>query len=132
MTREEFKKFLDKKKYSYREEGNRIIVTHGSPLILDSLESLPPDVEFATRGKITFGDFLSEIPPGTVFSNTGYVNFKSPTAIPPGVIFMNRGGVWFDKFSKHMGWFENWKGNIEGIGIKRLLNKMVDLGLFDK
>jgi hypothetical protein len=30
------------------------------------------------------------------------------------------------------GWFEEWKGNIEGIGSKRLLNFMISRKIFEK
>jgi hypothetical protein len=30
------------------------------------------------------------------------------------------------------GFFDDWRGNIEGIDSNRLLNKMISLGLFDR
>ena len=49
----------------------------------------------------------------------------------PGVGFNNGGNI---DLSSLMGgyWFEDWKGNIEGINPPRLLDKMVSFGLFNK
>jgi hypothetical protein len=89
MTREEFIEVLDEKRYSYRIEGNKIVVTSRMGVNLDSLTSLPPGVEF---------------------KNGGSVNLKLLTG----------------------GWFYDWKGNIEGIDEKRLLNKMIKDGVFER
>jgi hypothetical protein len=51
-----------------------------------------------------------------VFSNGGNVNLGS---------LLERGYL-------SGGWFEDWTGNIEGIDDKRLLNKMIKDGLFDR
>lgn len=131
MTQKEFKQVLDGYKYSYVEEGNKIIVTHDKPVLLDSLTSLPSDVEFANRGKIRF-EGLTDLPPGVVFRNTGYVYFGRLNYIPPGVEFRNKGGLWLNRVMKGGQWFENWNGNIKGIHPVRLFNKMISIGVFDK
>ena len=41
MTQEAFIKILDKKRYSYEIEGDKIVVTHKGKLNLDSLTSIP-------------------------------------------------------------------------------------------
>jgi hypothetical protein len=108
MTREEFIKILNKKKYSYEMEGNEILVTHQEHVWLPSLESLPPGVQF---------------------QNQGYVILDSLKSLPPGVRFENQGDVWLDTLVG--GWFdEEWAGNIEGVDHKRLLNLMIDKKLF--
>ncbi len=52
MTREEFIKELNREKYSYEIEGNKIIVTHDRNVWLDSLTSLPPGVVFRNGGYV--------------------------------------------------------------------------------
>jgi hypothetical protein len=108
MTREEFIKVLDKERYSYKIEGNKVIVTRGGDVYLNALTSLPPGVEFR---------------------NEGYVWLKSLTSLPPGVEFNNRGYVYLESLTGD--WFSYW-GNIRDIDSNRLLNKMISLGLFDK
>ena len=83
MTREEFIKELDKSNYSYRIEGNKIVVT-----------------------------------------NKMGVNLNSLTSLPSGVVFKNGEDVYLGR------WFKEWKGNIEGIDSKRLLNVMIKQGVF--
>ena len=94
---------------------------------------------------------LTSLPPGVVFKNGGYVDLRSLTSLPLGVEFKNKlsvflnsltsipSGVEFRNGSRYIhldsligGWFRDWKGNIEGIDEKRLLNKMISLGLFER
>lgn len=115
MTREEFIEVLNngfnlfgKRGYSYREEGDKIVVTHIGDVYLKSLTSLPPSVEFR---------------------NGGYVNLESLKTIPPGVQFNNnRGGVFLRSIIGMS--FGDWDGNIKGIYNKRLLNVMIKQGVF--
>ena len=109
MTREEFIKELDKSNYSYRIEGNKIVVTNKMGVNLNSLTSLPS---------------------GVVFNNKGGVDLDSLTSFPPGVEFRNFGYV--KLISLMGGYFDDWKGNIEGVDSKRLLNKMISLGIFER
>jgi hypothetical protein len=102
MTTEEFINILNKKEYSYEIEGDKIIVTHESHVNLELLTSLPP---------------------GVVFRNEGNVYLRNLTSLPPGVKFEN-GDVVFLR-SLIGGWIDEWKGNIEGIDSKRLLNLMI-------
>ena len=111
MTQEEFIEVLDEKGYSYKIEGDKIIVTQEGYLNFYSLTSLPPDVEFRNKGS---------------------VHLYSLTSIHPGVEFNNGGIVGLDSLIGKGEWFEDWKGNIKGIDSKRLLNKMVADGLFDR
>jgi hypothetical protein len=147
MTREEFIKILNKKKYSYEMEGNEILVTHQEHVWLSSLESLPPGVQFQNRGSVNLpslkslppgvrfenrGDVglrsLESLPPGVRFENRGDVGLRSLKSLPPGVQFQNRGDVYLHSLVE--GWFKGWKGNIEGVNPKRLLNLMIDKSLF--
>ena len=109
MTREEFIEVLNGEGYSYEMEGNKIVVTYKSGVYLDSLTSLPPGVVFKNGGSV-FLDSLASIPPSVVFKNGGDVDLRSLIG----------------------GWFYYWEGNIKGIDRKRLLNKMISLGLFER
>jgi hypothetical protein len=109
MTREEFIKVLDEKGYSYAIKGDRVIVTHSGGVYLDSLRTLPQGIEF-NNGRGVNLESLRTLPQGIEFNNGGYVNLMSLIG----------------------GWLSFWEGNIEGIKYKRLLNKMISLGLFDK
>ena len=160
MTQEEFIKVLDKKKYSYEIEGDKIVVTHKGKLNLDSLTSIPPGVVFENRFEVflrsltfippgvvfnnkgnkrdfwwdnrapVYLDSLTSLHPGVVFKNEGYVILNYLTSISPGVEFKNRGDVRLKSLKGD--WFYKWEGNIEGIDSKRLLNKMISIGLFDR
>jgi hypothetical protein len=129
MTREEFIEELKKGGYSYRIEGNKVAFSYEGSISLMSLTSLPPGVEFRNEAGV-YLDSLTSLPPGVVFKNGGSVFLDSLTSLPPGVEFKNGGDVYLDSLIG--GWFYYWEGNIEGIDSKRLLNKMISLGLFEK
>ena len=133
MTGEEFIKELDKKGYSYEIEGDKIVVTYEMGVDLRSLTSLPPGVEFNNGGSIDLY-YLTSLPPGVAFRNGGSVNLNALTSLPPGVEFTNGGnfGGNIDLGSLVSGYFGKWEGNIEGIDSKRLLNKMISLGIFER
>ena len=63
-----------------------------------------------------------------VVTNEGSVWLESLTSLPPGVEFRNKGDVDLDSLTG--GWFEDWRGNIEGIDSKRLFNFMISKGMF--
>jgi len=107
MTQEEFEQELKNGEYSFRRVGDEILVTHQGSVYLNSLESLPPGVQF---------------------QNQGGVNLSSLESLPPGVRFENQRYVGLDTLVG--GWFGDWKGNIEGVDPKRLLNLMIDKGVF--
>ena len=129
MTREKFIKVLDREGYSYRVEGNKIVVTSifKGTVDLRSLKSLPLDVVFRNGGHVNL-DSLTSIPPGMVFKNGWSVNLDSLTSIPPGVEFRNGGDVGLNSIIG--GDFNEWKGNIEGVTSKMLLNLMIKRGMF--
>jgi len=129
MTREAFIKVLEEKEYHYGIEGDKIVVTSKRIVDLGSLTSLPPGVEFKNWSGVILSS-LTSIPPGVEFRNRGYVWLNSLTSLPPGVEFNNRGYVYLNSLTG--GWFYEWDGNIEGINEKRLLNKMISLGLFER
>ena len=109
MTREEFIEELDKRRYSYEIEGDKLVVTHSNDVNLRSLETLPSDVEFKNERDVWL-ESLETLPPGVEFKNGGDVDLSSLVG----------------------GWFEDWKGNIKGINYKRLLNVMISKGIFEK
>jgi hypothetical protein len=109
MTRDEFIKELDKKSYSYEIEGDKIVVTHKVNVLLSSLTSLPPGVEFNNRGSVSLNS-LKSLPPVVEFNNKGNVNLESIIGC----------------------WFYDWKGNIEGIDSKNLLNVMISKRIFER
>ena len=159
MTREEFIKILEKARYTYREEGDRIIITSGNSedVRFGLWKDIPPNLEFRNSRHVIV-DSLTKIPDGTIFRNGGDVYlrdlkelsgkvefrnqgdifFKSLTSISPGTEFHNRYTVLrsllvFEPFGE---WaanhFDDWEGNIEGIDPNELLNKMISNGIFDK
>ena len=127
MTREAFIKVLDKKKYSYKIEGDKIVVTHKDNVFLNALTSLPPGVEFKNEGNV-YLNLLKTLPQGFVFENRWSVSLEALTSLPLGVEFKNGGYVYLPSLIG--GQFSDWKGNIEGIDNKRLLNVMIKQGLF--
>ena len=109
MTQEAFVKVLERKGYSYKIEGNKIVVTYKFYVDLVSLTSLPPGVVFSNEGEVGLGS-LEAIPPDAEFRTTYDVNLQSLTG----------------------NWFSEWEGNIKGIRFNRPLNKMISIGLFDR
>ena len=149
MTQEEFIEVLDDNGYSYKMEGNNIVVTHNRSVYLESLETLPPGVEFKNRGSVYLGSLetlspgvefsnngdvflraLQTLSPGVEFNNGGNVYLESLKILPPGVVFRNVGYIYLG--SLNGGDFKDWGGNIEGISPNRLLNKMIEIGLLDR
>ena len=109
MAQEAFVKVLERKGYSYKIEGNKIVVTYKFYVDLVSLTSLPPGVVFSNEGEVGLRS-LEAIPPDAEFRTTYDVNLQSLTG----------------------NWFSEWEGNIKGIRFNRLLNKMISIGLFNR
>jgi hypothetical protein len=147
MTREEFIEILEEKGYSYKIEGDKIVINHKRWVDLRLLDSLPSDVVFRNEGYVELNslttlppgiefknvgdlwlDSLTSLPSGMEFNNEGYVSLRSLTSISPGVGFKNEGGVYLESLIR--GWIYTWTGNIEGIDSKMLLNVMIKRGLF--
>ena len=129
MTREEFIAELEEKRYSYGIEGNKIVVTYRGYVDLESLTSLPPGVVFEIPLDV-YLESQTSLPAGVEFRNEGSVFLNSLTRIPSDFQFKNEGDVYLESLVG--GWFKYWSGNIEGIKPNRLLNKMIELGLFDR
>jgi hypothetical protein len=129
MTKEEFIKVLDRNDYSYEIEGNKLVVTREGNALLHDLASLPDDVVFRNKGHVHL-DSLPTFPPNVVFENEGHILLNSLTSIPPGIVFGSKSDVYLKSLMGE--WSDDWEGNIKGIESKRLLNKMISLGLFEK
>jgi hypothetical protein len=152
MTREEFIKVLDGSGYSYRKEGEKIVVTGSirpGNVWLDGITSIPSGVVFDNLGQVSLGsmdkipddivftnggevflDRLKTISSDTIFNNKKDIYLPSLRSIPSGLQFKNKDGV--SLLFLIGGFFDTWSGNIEGIRHQRLLNKMISLGLFDR
>jgi hypothetical protein len=149
MTQEEFIAILNRENYSYEIEGDKIIVNRKGDVDLESLTSLSPGVEFRNDGNVWLESLtsipsgvefknrsdvrfpsLETLPPSVKFKNGGYVHLVSLKTIPPGVEFKNGGDVKLSSIG--IGYFNDWKGNIEGIASKRLLNVMIKQGIFER
>jgi hypothetical protein len=142
MTKEEFIKVLDREEYPYEIVGNKIIVNAevGTPgysgdgfLYLGDLKSLPPNVHFKVSGNIHL-DALTHLPSGISFGGRGWmVKLDSLRSIPSDTRFeINASIRSLIGPAGGYGYFHAWEGLIEGIAPKRLLDKMVSLGLFNK
>ena len=129
MTREEFIEALEEKRYSYGIEGDNVVVTYRGYVDLESLTSLPLGVVFEIPLDV-YLESLTSLPAGVEFRNEGSVFLNSLTRIPSDFQFKNEGDVYLESLIG--GWFKYWSGNIEGIGSKRLLNKMISIGLFNR
>ncbi len=127
MTREEFIKVLDEKGYSYDIEGDKIEVTEDRLVLLGSLKTLPPCVEFNNVGYVDLSS-LETLPPGVEFNNEGSVNLESLETLPPGVEFNNKGIVNLNSLIGSL--LNEWKGLIKDITSKSLLNGMIKRGVF--
>ena len=131
MTQEEFIKVLNMKGYSYKIEGDKLVVTHEDDVFLRALASLPPGVEFRNKGNVDLESLTSLTPltPGVVFNNRGDVYLDSITSIPPGVVFKKVYDVKLDSLIG--GYFHEWEGNTK-LSKKRLLNLMISKGIFER
>ncbi len=60
MTQEAFIEVLNREKYSYKMEGDRIVVTYKGYVDLDALTSLPPGVVFRNGGFISLSSLTGD------------------------------------------------------------------------
>ena len=125
MTREEFIEVLEEKGYFYKIEGDNMIVLQGS-VYLGSLKTLPSNIVFKNVGDV-YLDSLETLPSGIVFNNGDSVYLNSLTSIHRGVVFNNG---WQVRLASLIGIDTIWKGNIDGVKSKRLLNLMIKRAMF--
>jgi hypothetical protein len=88
MTREEFISILEEKGYSYRIEGERIIVDHDGFVNIPELETLPENVEFRNLLDVWLTG-LETLPSGVEFRNGRTIWLNSITSLPDGIHFRN-------------------------------------------
>jgi hypothetical protein len=98
-------------------------------LSLDSLTEIPIGFEF-NNGTYLLLTRLKRLSPGITFNNTGAIQFESLESISPDFVFEGPEYFYLGPFIEEF--LHYWDGNIEGVHTKRLLNKMISLGLFDK
>ena len=100
---------LETNQFKYEEmDDDKIIVTHGGDLYLGMTKFMPSNLEFRNKGDVTLSLLRS---------------------IPVGVEFNNSGDVYIGKhFLRN--YISFWKGNLEGVDSKRLLNLMIKRGIF--
>jgi hypothetical protein len=130
MTTEKFTDLLYDKDYMYQTKGDIVIVTHSSYVDFYT-ESIPPGVIFKNNGYTSLHG-LEKIPPGVEFRNFGEVYLDDTKEISTGVGFYNTlGGVHLKSLLGVEGlWSNQWKGNIDSIDPKMLLNLMIKRELF--
>jgi hypothetical protein len=146
MTQEEFKEIL-RDVAPYEIVGDKVIVSHGSFINLAKLESLPSGFVFNNKREVILNSLkslgsgtefnngesvnlrsLESLPNEVKFNNGGIISLDSLKSIPTSIEFRNASGVYLESLVG--GWFSEWKGNIEGVGNKGLLNLMIKRGVF--
>ena len=137
MNLEDFKRELRDKGYSYREEGGRLVVEGN---LISDLTQIPPGVIFQSDGEIWMNS-LKAIPFDVEFRNGGWVYLRSVEKIDPSVRFHNENyGVYLGRFHSFSALIENtfstgrstwtFEFKIPGISDRRILNRMISIGLF--
>ena len=137
MTREEFIKELDDKGCPYEIEGDNLVVLgkikeysgRAEGVNLDHLREISTNIIFRNKGYVWLSELL-EIPPNVKFENDGYVYANSSKGISRSVEFNNSSWIRFEDIE--VGDIGEFILGIKGINDKRLFNKMVSLGLFEK
>ena len=112
-----------------------LVITHEGDVHLGSeVDEIPSGVEFRNTGSVR-GSWVKIVNPNVIFNNQGTVWLPDADKIYPGVEFRNKGQCIlkameppgktdFQTFGSY------WKGNIRGINSHRLLNAMINKGLF--
>jgi hypothetical protein len=149
LWQEVFIETLNDEDYSYKVSGNKIVVTDVGSVDLRALTSLPPGVKFSNGGDVNL-EKLTSLPTGVEFKNEGDVQLSSLISLPSGVVFNNEDNVLLNDLTSISpgvefnnggnvylraligGRFSKWKGNIPGIAPNRLLNSMINKGLFER
>ena len=127
MAKETFINILERYGYSYSVEGDKIIMGGKDPINLPGVKRLPTNVVFQNNASVQLGD-VEYIPEGTVFKNDGIVYLPSLKKIHPSVILDNNESIYLGFLAGR--WLDLWDGNIVGIDSKRLLNSMINKGVF--
>ena len=139
MEKEEFKKILIEKDYPYEESEGKLIVGVGQYNIdLSGLKSIPPCVIFGNIGTVDLNT-IESIPSGVMFMNILFVHLNSLRRIDSSVKFLGSCMAVspllkpkVSEFERTFNAFSLFDFTITGIGDRRLLNKMISIGLFDR
>jgi hypothetical protein len=89
----ELERLLNNKHYSYHLEGNTFIIDHEGYVYLNSLTSLPDNIQFNNEGYVDLYS-LTSLPDNIQFNNEGYVDLYSLTSLPDNIQFNNEGYVY--------------------------------------
>jgi hypothetical protein len=145
MTREEFIKMLNKGKYPYEVEGDKIVVLNNvDDVDLSALTTLPPGVQFNNSGGVYLNS-LTTLPSGVRFNNGGDIVLDRLEFLHPHTIFNNDGDVYLNGINipreiqfnnggalRLPSNFNDEDYLIDGIDSKRLLNLMISKGVFER
>jgi len=93
MTAKNFIRVLNRRGFSYKIKGDKIIITHKGDIVF-KLTSLPPNVHFNNPGRIDL-PLLIEMSSGIVFNTSGMIVLRSLTELPSDVSFDNATGSIF-------------------------------------
>lgn len=133
MTRDEFIVKLINLGYSYKIEGDKIIVNDRRAISWTSLTTIPSGVVFMNGGYVDFPS-VNTMYPGVEFRNNGDVSLRSLRAIPYDVVLRNNGDIDLRdltmipsrlRFNNAGNVLLKWKFDIEGIRSKEILNTMI-------
>ncbi len=93
----ELKKVLDKKRYTYEDLGNELIINHKGNINLYSITFLPDNIQFNNGGNI-YLDSLTSLPDNIQFNNGGNVSLGKLRSLPNNKyeIFHNKGIVYYN------------------------------------
>jgi hypothetical protein len=148
MTREEFINILEKKGYPFEDKGDRLFVGREFDCLdidLSRVRSIPPSVIFRNGGSVNLNS-IEEIPSGVEFRNLMRVSLHSlRRRIDPSVRFRSslivvspllgcdsfivEGGE-DGEIVSYMNSFTSFSLGVCGIDDKKVLNHMIELGLF--
>jgi hypothetical protein len=121
--------------------SNMLVITHEGDVHLGSeVDEIPSGVEFRNTGHVR-GSWVKIVNPNVIFNNQGKSGSKGTVWLPdadkiyPGVEFRNNGSCILKAMepsgkTDFQTYGSYWKGNIRGINSHRLLNVMINNGLF--
>jgi hypothetical protein len=103
MTREEFIRILDRKGYSYRIDGDNLIINQEGGVKIgnypNSNLSIPSNIVFQNMGNVDMR-YVKEVKEGVIFNNNGDVDLTYTHTLSPGVKFNNVGYVYLNSLSE--------------------------------
>ena len=122
--KKEFCKTLKKLGYKFqvRKTGKIIIIKSNGYVYLESLTTMPDNVQFNNHGFVYLRS-LTTMPDNVQFNNHGYVDLRSLTTMPDNVQFNNHGSVYLESLTTE------WNGfkikTFDGYSMKVLKEKTI-------